>query len=204
MLVKALAESIAIGLAVSAPVGPIGMLCIQRTLFSGRTAGLVAGLGAATADALYALLAALSLSLVSGFLSSHHFLIELAGGACMIGLGIRIFRSPAAAGTAPPGPGGLAGNYFSTLALTLTNPMTIAAFAAIFAGLGLGRQGSDHLMAVTMVWGVFTGACLWWISLTWLVSRLQERVIRRMGEINHAAGIVIALFGAAAVFTALS
>ena len=135
----------AIGLAISAPVGPIGVLSIQRTLTEGRIAGLVTGLGAATADAAYSAIAALRLALISEFLVGQQPLVRMLGGGFLIYLGIKTLVSQFAEEPAPNGKRGLLGAFASTFVLTLTNPITIIYIAAIFAGLGAATTGGDFL-----------------------------------------------------------
>ncbi len=136
-------RGLTLGLAIAAPVGPVGVLCIRRTLAEGRLAGLVSGLGAATADACYGLVAAFGLTFVSSRLIDWQDAIRLVGGLFLLYLGARTLAAPVAdqpaAGLAvQPAQRGLLANYTSTLVVTLTNPMTILAFAAVFAGLGEG------------------------------------------------------------------
>src|SRR3954464_13203125 len=132
-------KGMAIGVSVAAPVGPIGVLCIRRSLAQGRRVGFVSGLGAATADAGYALIAAVGLGAVTRVLVEHTMWLQVVGGAFMLYLGISTLRSRPRATEAEAGNrSGLLPAFASTVALTLTNPMTILSFAGIFAGLGAG------------------------------------------------------------------
>lgn len=185
-----------LGFAIAAPVGPIGLLCIQRTLNEGRAIGLVSGLGAATADAIYGAIAAFGLTLVAGFLVDQQHWLSLAGGVFLCYLGARtILATPAVAGARADATG-ILGAYGTTLALTLTNPMTILAFVAIFAGAGLAASAGDHWAALTIVLGVFCGSAAWWLVLSTGVSLLRGSITPPvMVWINRIAGVVIALFG---------
>lgn len=184
-----------IGFSIAAPVGPIGVLCIRRTLAEGRLAGFLSGLGAATADAIYGSMAAFGLTAVAGFLTRQQRLLRLVGGAFLIYLGVRTCLTPAAERPAQAGGRGLAGNYFSTFVLTLTNPMTILSFAAIFAGLGVAVAGSWGA-AAWMVAGVFAGSALWWLTLAGLVGLLRGQFTARwMTWINRLSGVVLIGFG---------
>jgi threonine/homoserine/homoserine lactone efflux protein len=178
------------GFAIAAPVGPIGVLCIRRTLAHGRAAGLVSGLGAASADALYGLVAALGLSVVSGLLLSGRAWLQLAGGLFLLYLGARTFVArPAEHGAATSEGRGLLGAYLSTFALTITNPATILAFLGVFAGMGLASaaDGAGAGFAATLVLGVFVGSALWWLLLSGGVSLLRSRVdARALMWINRA------------------
>jgi threonine/homoserine/homoserine lactone efflux protein len=193
-----LARGLLIGFSIAAPVGPIGLLCIRRTLADGRAAGLVSGLGAATADALYGAIAGFGLTVVSGLLISQQGWLRLIGGLFLLYLGARTFLArPAEQAALVGGRAGLAGAYASTFALTLTNPATILSFVAIFAGLGLASEASgSYAEATLLVLGVFVGSALWWMLLSGGVSLLRSRVdTRALVWINRASGAIIVAFG---------
>ena len=189
-----LAKGLVIGFSIAAPVGPIGVLCIRRTLSDGRAAGFVSGLGAATADGIYGCIAGFGLTLVSGFLIDQQAWLRLVGGAFLCYLGVKTFLSPVAQEAAEAKGGGLVGAYASTFFLTLTNPMTILSFVTIFAGLGLAETGASG--AGLLVLGVFLGSALWWLTLSGVVGLLRRRVgVGLLRWVNHIAGSVIAGFG---------
>jgi len=129
-------SGLAIGFSIAAPVGPIGVLCVRRTLVEGRTSGFVSGLGAASADAIYGSIAAFGLTLISNFLITQQVWLRLIGGLFLCCLGLKTLLAKPAEQAATAKGNGLIGAYVSTFFLTLTNPMTIISFAAIFAGLG--------------------------------------------------------------------
>lgn len=189
-----------IGFSIAAPVGPIGVLCIRRTLTKGRRVGLVSGLGAATADAIYGCIAGFGLTVVSSFLVDQQGGIRLAGGLFLCYLGVRsFFTEPAERGGAGQ-PSGVVGAYGSTFLLTLTNPMTILSFAAIFAGLGLLGASPDYVAAAVLVLGVFVGSALWWFALSGVASLFRERFdVRALRWINRISGVVVAVFGLTAL-----
>jgi threonine/homoserine/homoserine lactone efflux protein len=195
-----LLRGLAIGFSIAAPVGPIGVLCIRRTLAQGRVHGLVSGLGAATADAVYGLVAGFGLTFVSDALVGQQFWLRLGGGLFLCYLGARTFLAAPAEGAEPARAVGLVGSYASTLVLTLTNPVTILSFAAVFAGLGLAGAGEEYGAALTLVLGVFGGSALWWLLLSavagWLRTRLTPRALR---WVNRISGIVITGFGLVAL-----
>ena len=188
-----------IGFSIAAPVGPIGVLCIRRTLADGRMAGLASGLGAATADAFYGSLAGFGLTLVANFLVSQQTWLRLVGGIFLLYLGVKTALSQPASDSAPvtnTHSRGLWGAYLSTLLLTLTNPLTILSFAAIFAGLGLADTGGNSLSAVLLVLGVFCGSASWWLLLSGGVGLLRGRLTPRILQwVNRLAGAVIVVFG---------
>ena len=185
-----------LGLSISAPVGPIALLCLRRTLAGGRLYGFVSGLGAATADGVYGLVAGLGLSLAAGGLMSQGGWLRPAGGVFLCYLGLRTFFSrPAEQAVAVTGRG-LAGAYLSTLALTLTNPLTILSFAAVFASLGLvGRPGNAGAVRM-LVLGVFGGSAAWWLLLTTTADRLRGHIAPPVLRwVNRLAGGALVAFG---------
>jgi threonine/homoserine/homoserine lactone efflux protein len=181
-----------IGFSIAAPVGPIGVLCIRRTLAEGRAYGLVSGLGAASADAFFGTIAALGLTLVANFLANQQVWLRLIGGGYLLYLGYTTFRSKPAERSAEANGRGLIGAYTSTLFLTLTNPLTIFAFAAIFAGIGAGVGAEGALGALLVVAGVFAGSSAWWLILVTLTSVFRSRFnATSLQWVNRLSGIVI-------------
>lgn len=188
-------KGVAIGFSIAAPVGPIGVLCIRRSLRDGMAAGFAAGLGAATADAAYGAVAGFGLTAVSGFLIGQRFWIGLIGGAFLCYLGARAFLSRPASEAAPERIGSLASAYASTLLLTLANPATILSFAVIFAAFGLGAT-IDYPAASSLVLGVFAGSALWWLILSGGTSLVRSRVSPAwMLAVNRVSGAVLIAFG---------
>lgn len=194
-------QGLAIGLSIAAPVGPIGVLCIRRTLADGRAIGFASGLGAATADGFYGAVAAFGLSLVTNALVDQRLWLQAVGGVFLCYLGVRTWMAvPAVVSGAAAGGRGLTTAWASTFALTLTNPATIISFAAIFAGLGLGQKVGGYGAATLMVLGVFLGSALWWLILSTGVGRLRSAFTPdRLRWVNRGAGVVIAAFGVAAL-----
>lgn len=188
-------KGLVMGLSIAAPVGPIGVLCIRRSLADGQRMGLVTGLGAATADAAYGCMAGFGLTALSGFLVGQKIWLGLLGGLFLCYLGIRTFMGNPAERAAESRASGLLSAYLSTLFLTLTNPMTILSFMAVFAGLGLVRS-SDYFAASAMVGGVFVGSALWWLLLSSSVALFQSRINSDwMRLVNRLSGVVILAFG---------
>jgi len=192
-----------IGFSIAAPVGPIGVLCIRRTLADGRTSGFLSGLGAATADALYGCVAGFGLTVISGFLVDQRFWIQLIGGIFLLALGIKTLRSVPAERAAAASGTGLAASYASTLLLTLTNPMTILSFAGIFAALGVADTGGDFSAAALLVLGVFVGSAAWWLLLSGGVGLLREKLSSGVLRwTNRLSGAILLAFGLIAVWQA--
>ena len=192
-----------IGFSIAAPVGPIGVLCIRRTLADGRTSGFLSGLGAATADALYGCVAGFGLTVISGFLVDQRFWIQLIGGFFLLALGIKTLRTVPAERAAAASGTGLAASYASTLLLTLTNPMTILSFAGIFAALGVADTGGDFSAAALLVLGVFVGSAAWWLLLSGGVGLLREKLSSGVLRwTNRLSGAILLAFGLIAVWQA--
>ena len=191
-----------IGLAIAAPVGPIGLLCIQRTLSQGRLAGLASGLGAATADAVYGFIAAFGLAFISGFLIAQQNVLALVGGVFLCYLAVRTFLAEPAANAAQARGGKVGTAYATTFVLTLTNPVTILSFVAIFAGMGLAAGTGDYVAAAWMVLGVFAGSASWWLLLSFGVGLLRTRMTADVLRwINRGAGVIIGAFGLVAIIS---
>ncbi len=187
-----------LGFAIAAPVGPIGVLVIRRTLAAGPRAGLVSGLGAATADAGYGLIAVLGLTALTRLLVAHTDLLRLAGGLFLCGFGLRTFlASPPDAGGAGCFSGPLWNAYLSTLALTVTNPMTILSFAAAFAGLGVAASaGTAPASGLILVTAVFLGSALWWTILSGGGGLLRGSLGRGgLRAVNWVSGLLLLGFG---------
>jgi threonine/homoserine/homoserine lactone efflux protein len=184
-----------IGLAVAMPVGPIGMLCIRRTLTHGRLNGFAAGLGAATADAAYGAVAALGLSALSSMLVASSFWLRLVGGLFLLYLGATTLLAQPAERPAGTNGRGLLGAYASTFALTSSNPLTILSFATIFAGAGAVTSGVIEV--ALLVLGVLLGSALWWLLLSGGVSVLYGRLgTKGLRWVNRVAGAVLLAFAA--------
>lgn len=197
-------KGLLVGLSVAAPVGPIGLLCIQRTLNKGKLSGFFSGLGAATADAIYGFIAAFGLTFISNFLISNQAIIRLFGGMFLIYLGGKIIISKPANKSAKSKEGiRILDDYLSTLLLTITNPMTIMSFLAIFAGLGLNIEKSN-IKAFLMVIGVFLGSSLWWLILSNGINLFKDKLNQQtLKYINYVSGIIIVGFGITAIIKLL-
>lgn len=184
------------GFSIAAPVGPIGLLCIRRTLAEGRVSGFVSGLGAATADAIYCCIAGFGLTFISNILLSQQVGFCLIGGAFLCYLGLKTFLASPAEQAASAKGNGLLSAYVSTFFLTLTNPMPILFFAAIFAGLGVASASGDYVSAGILVLGVFIGSALWWLILSSGVSVFQAKFSPRgLRWVNRISGLMITGFG---------
>jgi threonine/homoserine/homoserine lactone efflux protein len=197
-------RGLVLGFTVAAAVGPISLLVIRRTLAEGRLVGLVSGVGVATADATYGAVAAFGLTAITDLLVDWRRALGLVGGAFLLWLAWRTLRSVPgeAASDAGNARRGLPGAYLSTLGLTLTNPMTILSFAALFVGLGIA--GGDVPGATLLTLGVFAGSALWWVVLTTAVGALRSRLTTTgLRRVNVASGFLIGAFAIVAIASAL-
>ena len=184
-------------------MGPIGIICVQRTLHKGQLSGFISGLGAAIADSFFALVAGLGLGFLASFFEEQRLWLILIGGAILIFLGLRLFYSNIIKTVRRPkrNKTGLISDFASIFFLTLSNPITIIFFGAVFAGWNI--MGSGSLWhALWAILGIFGGAMLWWGILTTLVHAFREKFsLRRLVILNKVAGIVIASFGGYALLT---
>ncbi|MCA1648359.1 MAG: LysE family transporter [Chloroflexi bacterium] len=194
-----LARGAILGFSIAAVVGPIALLCIRRTLTAGFSVGFVSGLGAATADASYAAIAGFGISAVASVLVDQRLWLRVVGGLFLVYLALRTLWAAPAERAADHRSSSLrlVGAYSSTLALTLSNPMTILSFAGIFAGLGLGSlDQSSTVSALGLVLGVFGGSAAWWLVLASVTIRLRGRITPRgLRLVNIGSGAVILAFG---------
>ncbi|MCF3935154.1 LysE family translocator [Acuticoccus sp. M5D2P5] len=196
-------KSLILGLAVAAPLGPIGALCINRTLERGYVAGIAGGFGTALADGVYAALAALGFATFSGILGEIDTPLRLVGGAFMVWLGLTSMTPTERTAAAAVSARDLLGITGATFLLTITNPMTILSFAAIFAGLGLA-SGTGAGGAALVVSGVFAGSMLWWCVLSGGVALARHRLPERFaGWVSRLSGAVLIAFGIWAIGSAL-
>ena len=196
-------KGIIIGFAMAVPIGPIGIICIRKTLTEGKLRGLIIGFGAATADLLYGCVAAFGLTVISNTLFNERLWIRLVGGALLFFLGVRTFRAHPADPNIPVNGNGILRSYLTTVFLTLTNPLTIFAFIAVFAALGLGN-GLSYFSASTLVAGVFTGSCLWFLFLSTGVTLFRNKLdLVGLQWVNRIAGILIIISGVIAIVSVL-
>lgn len=185
------------GLMICAPVGPIGVLCVRRTLIDGRLAGLLSVLGASTADGLYCAIAGLGITYISYFLAQEKILLQLLGGAVLMLVGAGLFFSTPRERPVRAADSGLFQAYYSTFLLMLANPVPILVFGAVFTALGVHGWRGDYISTGILVIGVLAGSALWAPVLVALVSIFRVRfTTREFRAINRIAGALIFGFGA--------
>ena len=188
-------KGIAIGFIMAIPIGPIGIMCIRKTLTEGRLSGLIIGLGAATADLFYGCVAVFGLTVISDTLTDQRIWIRIVGGALLFFLGIKTFRAHPKDPKLKISGSGRLRSYFTVVILTLTNPLTIFAFIAVFAAFGLG-DGLSFFSAVVLVAGVFIGSCLWFFLLTSGTILFRKKLdLVGLKWVNKIAGILIIISG---------
>ena len=189
-------EGILIGLVVAVPVGPLGLLCINRALMLGPHCGFFSGLGVATADALAAGIAALSISLISGLFVEHQLALRLVGGIFLCFLGCKIYRSEPASQAPVYNVNGLLSAYVTTFLLTFSNPVTILSFVAIYAGWHVPSLHGRYVAAAILTGGVFTGSALWWVGLFIALTMFHNKLnLRFLFWVHRVSGAIIAGFG---------
>ena len=190
-------QGIIIGLTLAVPVGPLSLVCIQRTVAGGRLHGIISGLGVATSDSFYAAVAFLGLTSVSGLIIGHQSQFRLLAGIALILVGIRVFRSIPSAVREGDGQEPYLQDYLSLLAIAAANPFTIIFFITILPGFGVVAQGTTLIAAVPFVAGIFLGSSVWWIILCGSLGSVRSRLgTDNLRWINRISGILIACFGA--------
>lgn len=192
-----LAQALVIGFVIAVPLGPIGLLCVERTLVRGAGAGLSTGLGVAAADAVWCALLAFGARWMAEPLLTYSEPLRLLGGLVVALLGLRtLLQSVRPCLPSPPRLSG--GAFITAFGLTLANPMTLVIFVAIFAGLGLAEAALSTTAAVEVVGGIFLGSLLWWACLTFGVARVRHHLApRTLAWTNRAAGVGLIAFGLA-------
>ena len=192
-------RGLAAGLIIAAPVGPVNLLCIRRTLEKGWKSGMVSGLGAALADTLYGAIAGFSITLAIQLLIREEFWIRLVGGILLMVIGVVYYRMPSRSLEAGPDVSSVNSDFVSAFLLNVTNPTTVLSFLAVLATLGIGRQRPLWQTSL-LVAGIFCGSMIWWTILVSAANRLRSRITdRTMRWMNHVAAIAIGGFGLANV-----
>jgi len=202
MELQFLIKGIIVGLVVSTPLGPMGVLCIQRTLNKGKSSGFSSGMGIATADAIFALIAGLGISFIIHFLSEQQLIIKMIGGLVIAFIGLKIFIANPVKQLKKHRREGknLFEDFISILFMALSNPLTIFLYIAIFAGLNLQDVSTGYSSALLVVAGIFIGASISWFAISIVVNYFRARIrLRRLMWINRIAGMTIILFGVFAI-----
>ncbi len=199
MLLGFLLKGIVVGIIIAVPAGPVGVLCIRRTILHGRLAGLLSGLGAATADAVFGIIAGFGLTFVADLLLGYQDWLRLGGAGFLLYIGISALRAdPLADARSQRDPESLIADYASTFALTITNPITILAFLAIFAGIGFTGDAATLGRAAILVLGVWLGSLVWWIGLAFGAGMVRLSFDHdHLVWINRGSGGILVFSGVA-------
>ena len=183
------------GLAISAPVGPINVICVSRTVTKSWLSGVISGLGAAVADSFYGAIAGFSISFVIDFLLREQKNLRFFGGFLLIGLGVWYYFKKAPAEREKKEGEVEHTDFVSTFLLALTNPTTVLSFLAVLAVLGLGKH-SIGWPTLGLVVGIFAGSMAWWLLLTGVTHRLRDKFNdKAMAWMNRIGGLAIGAFG---------
>ncbi len=205
MVLEYIIKGIIFGLIVTAPLGPLGILCIQRTINRGLLSGLITGIAAAFADIMYAIIAGFGVSVIANFLHENQLAIRIVGGIIVTFLGVRIYMSNPAKQfrRQKTQKRTYISDFISGFLITITNPIVVVFFGAAFAGIGLDKAESVKSVIITII-GVFTGAVGWWIGLTVLVNIYRDKInLRKLWWINKITGVFVAIFGLVIIVSAL-
>ncbi|HAH73103.1 MULTISPECIES: LysE family translocator [Butyricimonas] len=199
-----------VGLMVSIPLGPMGVLIIQKTLHKGALSGFIAGMGAASADFFYASVAAFGLGYVINTVQTHELLLQIIGGIFLLCIGLKIYfdnpiRQIRQRRQGRVSKTGLLGDYLSLFFLTVSNPITVVVFMAVFAGMSVFGESSSMLGELLVVMGVLLGGGVWWYTLSTLVNIFRKKFrLRVLITINRVSGLVITILGALVILAAFA
>jgi threonine/homoserine/homoserine lactone efflux protein len=197
MDVSLFVQGIIIGLTLAVPVGPLALICIQRTVTEGRLHGIFSGIGVATADSFYAAVTFLGLTVISELIIAQQYLFRFLAGVVLILIGIRVFLSIPSAISAKTEHETYLKDYLSMVALAIANPLTLIFFLVILPGYGVVIYGIDSLSAAEFVAGVFFGSTVWWVVLCGSIGSVRSRISgENLGLINRVSGLLISCFGA--------
>jgi len=197
MLLGFLLKGMLVGIVIALPVGPVGVLCVRRAILHGRLAGFLSGLGAASADAVFGVIAAFGLTFVSNLLLEYENWLGLVGAVLLLYLGVLAFTADPTRGTqAQRDPDGLIADFLSAFVLTIINPITILAFLAIFAAIGFSGPEATLGLAAILVLGVWLGSLLWWAGLAFGAGRVRLSFSRNhLVWINRGSGGILVCCG---------
>lgn len=189
-------KGIAIGLGVAIPIGPVGILCIDRTLTHGKASGIATGIGAAIADGVYGAIAAFSVTFVTNHLIPYQHWIRAGGSIILIYLGIKIFREIPKRKHPHIRKKDLITDCISTVFLTFTNPMTVISFLTIFAAMGLRNLSRDTISGSALVAGITAGSILWWLIIVFVANKFEKKMtLTKLRNVNRITGMIVVAFG---------
>jgi threonine/homoserine/homoserine lactone efflux protein len=197
-------KGIVIGFALAAPVGPVGILCIRRTITDGERHGFMTGLSAASSDMVYSIIAVFGVTLISNFITEQQNWIRIIGGIFLLALGYHSFRSKQSNDKVPNKTNGHTLSFVSTFFLTFTNPLTLFAFAAVFASIGIEKIAEFYHLAILLIAGVFLGSFMWFSFLIELARIFKEKITNNgLTLVNRISGLLLILIGAIVLWNGL-
>lgn len=205
-MLEIIIKGVLIGLCISVPLGPIGMLCIQRTLSRGQKYGIATGLGATTSDLIYTVITLFFLSFVIDFIEEHRFIIQLVGSLVVGGFGLFIYHSNPAT---QPKPNEtlkhtLFGDFVTSFGLTFSNPLVLFVLIALFARFEFIGNNTTLFVSICGISSILGGAFLWWTLLTFLVSRFKNKMnMRELKLLNQITGVIIIIIGCVGLILSL-
>ena len=190
-------QGIIIGLTLAVPVGPIALICIQRTLTDGRFHGIFSGIGVATADSFYAAVTVLGLTMISSVIVTHQFLFRFLAGIVLIFVGVRVFMSRPSCVCTKTVHETYFKDYLSMVGIAIANPLTLVFFLIVLPGFGIVINSTTFLSAAEFIAGVFFGSTAWWILLCGTIGSMRSRFsVKTLGLINRVSGVLISVCGA--------
>jgi threonine/homoserine/homoserine lactone efflux protein len=203
MLLAFFLKGIVVGLVIAVPVGPVGVMCVRRTILEGKVSGFVSGIGAATADAIFGVIAGFGLTVVSDWLIGYQQWLRVVGGCYLLYVGGSAFAAePPRELESESDPESLLRDFFSTFVLTVTNPITVLAFLGIFAAIGLGGTQATFGRASILVLGVWVGSLLWWLMLSVGMGHVRHSIEpRHLAWISRGSGAILFFSGVALLTT---
>lgn len=196
-VLKLFIDGFTLGLAVAAPIGPVGVLCIKKTLSSGLAIGLFAGFGASIAKVIYGIVVGFGLTSVSNFLINYNTYISIIGAIFLTYLGIKIFMTKPVMNCDSVQKENKISAFTTMFLLTIMNPMTVLSFLAVFSGLGIANTASSYSNGLVLISGIFCGSMSWWIFLCSMVNLFRQKINGSiLSWINKVSGIIIVTFAA--------
>ena len=196
-------KGLLIGLIIALPLGPVGLLCVHRTMSGGARLGIASGLGSSLADTVYAFLAAFGLTWMADFLQGHTLWVHITGGSCLLVMGIwLLFSDRNVNALYQDDSTRLVKAFISTFVLTITNPLVFLVFTASFAGVGVGHTKTEFIHAVAAAIGVFMGSFFWYAVVAFSGESIRDRILTHLPVIKRICGVTIIMFGLAALLSA--
>jgi threonine/homoserine/homoserine lactone efflux protein len=205
--IEILLKGIILGLAISMPLGPIGIILVNRTIKRGFLSGFFSGLGLATADTILAALAGVGFSVIISFIKEQRFIISIVAGIIIIGVGLKVFLSNPVKDfrNREKANKSLWRDYYSLFMVSISNPYTIFIFVAFFSGIHINSKISPELVPFFLIPGIFLGAVSWWFLLSYFVSRFKKKIrLRSIVKVNKIAGITIMIIGIIVLLSVLT